>query len=140
MEIEHNIKLNPELILVHFTQLGESFIDKLEKMVDCKEYATKLATRSNMNGIFINQDLVGLIAYYRSAANKEIFISHVGVITDWQNKGFASKLVKSVIKESQGFIIRLELADDNLNARKLYESLNFKISGRFEAQVTMEKC
>ena len=139
MEIKLNIKLNPNSISSHFAQLGDNFIDNLEKTVDTKTYAKKLSELSQMNAIFINQELVGLVAFYESTEKKEIFISHVGVTPIWRNNGFASKLVNSVISQSHGFRIRLEVFEENLAARKLYESLNFRVSGIFESKLTMER-
>lgn len=139
MEIKLNIKLDPIEISNHLLQLGDDFIDNLEKKVDREIYAAKLSEFSQMNAIFVDQDLVGLIAYYKNDEKNLIFISHVGVIPIWQNNGFASKLVNSVITESLGFTIQLEVFEENLFARKLYESLDFKISGIFESKLTMER-
>jgi ribosomal protein S18 acetylase RimI-like enzyme len=139
MELKQDIRLDAIVILSHFAQLGDDFIGNLEKSVDSKVYAAKLSSLSQMNAIFINHDLVGLIAYYRSIENSEIFISHVGVIPIWQKKGLASDLVKSVISESSGLTIRLEVIDENLAARRLYESLNFRVSGIVKSKLTMER-
>ncbi len=139
MEIKLNIKLDSIAISSHFAQLGDNFIDDLEKTVDPKVYAAKLSELSQLNAIFIDQDIVGLIAYYQSIERNEIFISHVGVLPVWQKNGFASKLVNSVINESYGFTIRLEVSEENVAARKLYQSLNFQVSGIFESKLTMER-
>jgi ribosomal protein S18 acetylase RimI-like enzyme len=139
MKVTQNIKLDSNVILSHFAKLGNEFINKLEKTVDTKIYAAKLSDLSQMNAIFIKNDLVGLIAYYRNVENYEIFISHVGVIPIWQNKGFASELVKSVISEASGYTTRLEVFDENIAARRLYEGLNFHVSGILEKKLTMER-
>lgn len=139
MEIKLNIKLNPNSISSHLSQLGDNFIDNLEKVVNTETYAKKLSELSQMNAVFINQDLVGLIAFYESTDKKEIFISHVGVVPIWRNNGIASMLVKSVISESDGSRILLEVFEENLAARKLYESLNFRVSAIFKSKLTMER-
>ena len=139
MEIIQNIKLDPDAISRHFTQLGDDFVDSLDKLVDAELYAVKLSELSRMNAVLVNQDLVGLIAYYQNLEKNEKFISHVGVIPFWQNKGLASNLIKSVINASPGCKIRLEVFEENLVARKLYETLDFKVSAIFGSKLTLER-
>ncbi len=139
MKLKKNIRLEASAILSHFAQIGVDFTDNLEKRTDINLYAAKLSKLSQMNVISINNDLVGLIAYYRSIEDNEIFVSHVGVIPIYQNKGLASELLKSVISDSPGFTIRLEVLEDNLAARKLYESLNFHVSDIVDSKLTMER-
>jgi ribosomal protein S18 acetylase RimI-like enzyme len=139
VEIEHGIKLDSIVISNHLQSLGDEFTRALKKTVQIDDYARKLSQLSNMNGMYIDQDLVGLVAYYQNIEIKELFISHVGVVPNWQKNGFAVELVNSVISESSGFRIRLEVAQENFAARRLYESLNFKVSGIFETTLTMER-
>lgn len=139
MEVKQNIKLNPLIISEHFTQLGDEFMGNLKKTVDIEHYAAKLSKLSIMNAVFDDQDLVGLIAYYQNFEKNEIFISHVGVIPVWQNKGLASKLIKSVTCEASGFRTQIEVFEENLVARRFYETLNFKVSAIVGSKLTLER-
>lgn len=49
----------------------------------------------------------------------------IGILPEFQNKGYGSKLLKESIKDKQKIL--LEVSIENENAIKLYKSLDFKI-------------
>jgi ribosomal-protein-alanine N-acetyltransferase len=66
-------------------------------------------------------------------AADEAEILSIGVAPDWQRLGLGKKLVEGLVRAAQrGEAKRLflEVADDNVAARKLYNALGFKELGR----------
>lgn len=120
-------KLNANEIQAHLLNLGPKFLDNLEKKTDVWKYSLKLASKSKINTINIDEKIAALLAYYHNDETKTIFISHIGVLPDWRKYGFASELISEIFKKYPDLRIRLEVSRENFPAIALYEKLGFRI-------------
>ena len=133
-----NAQLNHEEIIQHLRQLGDEFIANLESRVNIHEYSYKLSTNSIQNIFRVDQELVGVIAYYVHD-DKGLYVSHVGVLNEWRKRHLASALVESLFKEPYGNKIQLQVAFENTPARRLYEGLGFVATDTVGTITTMER-
>ena len=77
-----------------------------------------------------NNQLVGLLVYYRNVQGNYIFVPYVCIGRAWQRKGIAFKLFckLSSINISNNFEYRLEVRPENKKAVSLYKRLGFDFS------------
>ena len=92
---------------------------------DFSEYDTNRIITAKVNGV-----VAGYITY--SVIIDEVQIANVAVHPDFRRKGIAEKLLRFLIdeaKESNMFVITLEVRNSNIPAIKLYEKCVFSNVG-----------
>jgi ribosomal protein S18 acetylase RimI-like enzyme len=64
----------------------------------------------------------------------EIFLANIHVHPDYQNQGFGSRIIKSLLEDAgrQGVPVRLKVLKVNQAARRLYEKFGFSIEEEAE--------
>jgi ribosomal protein S18 acetylase RimI-like enzyme len=132
-----------EEIARHLKACAESFDPPLHTYVEIENYARKIHDNSITFEAWIGNELVGLIAtYYNDTEHKTGFITDTSVIEGYRCHGIAAHLMKQVIKYGikQDFIqLNLEVGEDNLPARKLYEDNDFIIIGHWNNKLLMSR-
>jgi ribosomal-protein-alanine N-acetyltransferase len=83
---------------------------------------------SNHNTILytFNEKIVAYLLYLDGLESNELL--RIGVLPDFRRKGFAIKLIQSLINLNKS--IYLEVRSDNLYGIKLYEKMGFKMIGK----------
>lgn len=114
--------LSIEDISVYFGKLDEETITEIETRTNLSEYLTKLSNYAKILRLNAERSVVGLIFYYEN--NHEIYITHLSVLPEHRNLGYASQMLGQLSKSSR-LPIKLEVAIDNEIARKLYKRLGF---------------
>jgi GNAT superfamily N-acetyltransferase len=117
-----NPNLSMEDILGYFSKLDDLTIAGIETRINLNEYATKLSNYAKILRLNVERTVVGIIFYYEN--NYEIYITHLSVLPEHRNIGYASQMLGQLSKSSR-LPIKLEVAIDNQIARKLYETLGF---------------
>jgi ribosomal protein S18 acetylase RimI-like enzyme len=118
-----------EEILNHLSRTGTRHAKWIKQSIPLGEYALKLSSEANNIELWDNKVLVGLLAYYKSPANDEIFITNVSVDEQHQSKGLATHLLREVLEEAQKIEgvkrLRLEVDQSNGRALRIYERIGF---------------
>jgi len=118
-------------ILDHLSLCSNNFSPPLHTYVDLDEYASKLFSKSEKFEAWVKDKLIGLIAVYLNDPKKETgFVTNVSVISEFQGTGLASRMLDNVIKyavQECYQCLTLEVGQDNLIAKKLYNKKGFHI-------------
>lgn len=71
--------------------------------------------------------------------DREIFLANIHVHPDYQNRGFGSRIIKSLLVEAkqQGVPVSLKVLKVNQAARRLYERFGFSIEEEAEDYYVM---
>ena len=94
---------------------------------------TEIDSKDISYGIFDNGKLIANILFYHNLKTKDekyIFINCICVRKKYRRKGLATKLLNfvfDIIKEKNYYCCLLEMRNNNLIAKKLYEKEGFKI-------------
>ncbi len=117
----------PQLVASLLKESG--FAALIEPKKNILDYSKKITTYAQRFECWDGADLVGLVAVYCNDPKREVaFITCLGVHTDYQGKGLASKLLDKTIKhcEKENFaLIRLEVLRSNKSAIALYKKFEF---------------
>ena len=125
-----------EIYVSHFEKNELSAIAEIENLsinppwsykaiCDFSEYNTNRIITAKIDGV-----VAGYITY--SVIIDEVQIANVAVHPDFRRKGIAEKLLRFLIdeaKESNMFVITLEVRNSNIPAIKLYEKCDFSNVG-----------
>ena len=125
-----------EIYVSHFEKNELSAIAEIENLsinppwsykaiCDFSEYETNRIITAKVDGV-----VAGYITY--SVIIDEVQIANVAVHPDFRRKGIAEKLLRFLIdvaKESNMFVITLEVRNSNIPAIKLYEKCDFSNVG-----------
>ena len=125
-----------EIYVSHFEKNELSAIAEIENLsinppwsykaiCDFSEYDTNRIITAKVDGV-----VAGYITY--SVIIDEVQIANVAVHPDFRRKGIAEKLLRFLIdvaKESNMFVITLEVRNSNIPAIKLYEKCDFSNVG-----------
>jgi ribosomal protein S18 acetylase RimI-like enzyme len=118
-----------EDIARHLWNCDTDFRPSLSTRVDIDRYADKIFSEARSMEAWSGHNLVGLVAGYCSNGQAQIaFITNVSVMQGWKRQGIARNLLKGFVKLakiSEMRQIRLEVADDNLEAIGFYVSSGF---------------
>lgn len=113
----------------HLTLCDANFIPPLSDRIEISSYSHKILTKANRFEIWIDSTLVGLVAAYSNDNERQIaYVTSVSILSTWQGKGLARKLMQKCIEHAklQGFReVELEINSGNDAAIKLYESIGF---------------
>jgi ribosomal protein S18 acetylase RimI-like enzyme len=118
-----------EQINGHLLRCDEVFMPRLSTRVDIGDYSRKIAVNAQRFEAWESDELVGLVAGYCNAANKDVaYITSVSVLQAWQGRGIASRLLENCIAHVRnlGFSdIELEVSSGNEAAVALYKKHGF---------------
>ena len=108
---------------------------------------TELLSDPNLGGIWLlsNGDVVCgyivlCIGYSLEFAGHDAFVDEFFIQADWRGKGggkFALEFLKREAKQRNIRALHLEVARDNLNARRLYERVGMEARERYVLMSTM---
>ncbi len=128
--ISHN-RAGKEALQHHLLECDMLFQPRLSSRVAISEYVEKLFRSAERFELWIEDDLVGLVAaYVNDPSRQNAYITSVSVLAPWQGAGLAGKLLSFCVEHitrAAFSSIRLEVAQDNISAIRLYERLRFKI-------------
>ena len=87
-----------------------------------------------------NEIIAGVVFYTNNLSEKKAYISLVGVLEDYQNKGIGKKILKEVLKKiKRNKLKQVGIHTDNKYALKIYKSLNFYIISEENGRYYLEK-
>ncbi len=119
------------------------FFPALSTRLSIEDYAVKLAVHAVRAEAWHGARLVGLIATYCNAPDKETaFITNVSVDPDFQRRGIAKHLMCRTVQaaEDQGFrLLVLEVDRRAQGAIGLYKGLGFALVKETDMTITMTK-
>jgi len=114
----------------HLLACDDQYVPPLSMRLSIPDYSAKLFACADRFEAWSDSELVGLVAGYMNAANRQTsHISNVSVVADWQGKGLAATLIKLFNEQAQdrGFsLVKLEVNANNQQAIRLYERLGFR--------------
>ena len=118
-----------EEILDHLNRTGTRHARWIQRSTPLVDYALKLSSEAHNLELWENKALIGLLSYYQSSANDEIFITNVSVDEQHQSKGLATHLLREVLEEARKIEgikrLRLEVDQSNGRALRIYERIGF---------------
>ena len=127
---------DPVQLHQYLLSCDEQFNPRLSTHVNLLNYAEKLHTKSVRFEMRQGQELVGLVAAYLNAQDRQTgFITHISVLSTYLRKGLARLLIERCMEHAraEGFAeLRLEVLPGNSGALKLYKRLGFKSNGQTE--------
>ena len=107
------------------------FFPPISSRANLKQYSEKLHVHSERITVKIDGSLAGVLCVYaNNLESKEAFISYVSVSEEHKGGGVGKILMRTAIDlcSTKGMIsIRLEVAENNLPAIKLYRGFDFQI-------------
>jgi ribosomal protein S18 acetylase RimI-like enzyme len=115
-------------IVDHLTLCDASFAPPLSERVDIRDYAAKLSAHAMRFEAWDDDTLIGLVAAYPDHARGRMFISNVSVLPEWRGHGLAAGLITRCGDAARELGLRsmvLEVAEENVAARRLYAKLGF---------------
>ena len=121
---------------------GTEFIDGITLNQNFADYVDKIFLKSQRYELWSEGDLVGLLAFYRNDAAKEIYVTSISISERHQGVGNGKYLLEKLLADdSQDQIesVRLEVRVDNQKAINLYNSLNFEIKSTQNQSHMMER-
>ena len=131
LEVASLIGVGPNLIRMHFDDLGLEFVSSLSRRVDLDEYAMKLASSAKMIAHMEEAKIVSLCAFYFSKQECLTFVSHLGVARTHQGRGLSRQLLDCLHKSQfnpgvcEASAISLEVEEGNTFAISVYSKLGF---------------
>jgi ribosomal protein S18 acetylase RimI-like enzyme len=127
-----------EDIYNHLDEIDSAFTPKLSSHINLKNYAEKIFDSAVIYGKRDNNKLVAMIAAY--ANNEEYcFITHVGVLPEFQGRGVAQELLTELINDLGNITFYLEVNKTNLPAIKLYQKNGFETVYIYDAYQKMKR-
>jgi ribosomal protein S18 acetylase RimI-like enzyme len=117
----------------HLQLCDAQFTPALSSRVDIANYADRIAGRSVRFEAWSEGALVGLVAAYANdPVCRVAFVTNVSVLESWTCRGIGRRLLENCIEHvrRQGQLaLRLEVADEQRPAIRLYEGLGFEKIG-----------
>ncbi len=126
---KHNTASQSE-ILHHLQRVSSAFVQDLSQRVSLEEYSLKLFSLAEREEAWLENELIGLVAYYINRDTQKAFITNVSVDLKCQNRGVATKLIGKATdfsSEKSMKMISLEVACDE-NLLNFYTKLGFIVN------------
>ena len=128
-------------IAEHLRSCNADFLPPLSIRVDIGAYAEKLSERATRFEAWSCGVLVGLVAaYFKGAGQHTAHITNVSVVRGWSNQGIGFRLLRRCLDHGLrlgAFEVTLEVAVDNVAARRLYSRAGFQTVNQKAPNVTM---
>lgn len=116
----------------HLLFCNAFFIPPLTQRVHLPDYAQKIVSQTIRFEAWSKNLLIGLVAAYCNDQNRGMaYVTSVSVIREWTGKGIAEHLMQQCISHaitSDMLQIKLEVAQNNRRAIKLYEKCGFIVA------------
>lgn len=120
---------SPSQIADYFQNLDSGFLAKLWEKVDRRVYLAKLSSLAMNFEAWEHGRLVGLVSVYANRVEEgKAYITHVGIIPDFQGRGIATQLLLTAFDHVRGIgfdQVLLEVETANHKAKGLYLKLGF---------------
>lgn len=117
-----------DLLKIH-VDCDDDFIPRLSSRVNVSEYCKKLLDNAEIIGIYVNHNLVGVVAMYcNNIISKEAFISSICISKNFRGLGYGKILLKealSMAKSKKFTKVLLEVGKNNFPAISLYTRFGF---------------
>lgn len=129
-----------EHVLAHLSMVDTTFIPPLSQRVSLNDYAAKLFACSVREEAWLDDVLVGLVAFYCNEAARGTFISNVSVLPDRQGTGLGTRLLRQALDRARAMgmhRVNLVLHPDNAVAMALYTRHGFKPDAMDSTQLSM---
>lgn len=131
LEVVELTGVSPNIIRMHFDDLGPDFVSSLSRRVDLDEYAMKLATNAKIIAHIEEAKVVSMCAFYFSNQECVAFVSHLGVATTHQGRGLSRQLLEGLHETQfnsgacEASTVSLEVEEENTLAISVYSRLGF---------------
>ena len=112
----------------HLTECSEQFIPILSSYVDLHIYSSKIANNATTFEAWCENYLVGLVAIYYNVEAKNVFITNVSVVSSYQGKSIAGKLLDICFNLSRDLLytnVSLDVNKLNIKAISFYKRKGF---------------
>lgn len=125
-------------------EIDEEFKVPLSKRVNLNEYAKKMKELANIYVMIEENKIVGDIAFYKNdLKNYTAYVTLVGTLKEYQNKGIANSLLKKCIEDLKNSPMKkVGIHTDNMIAKKIYEKHGFEevseINGRYYLELKLK--
>lgn len=110
--------------------VDRNFPIPLSSKQNIKQFAAKLCEKGTLCTVYESGEIVAMTAgYTKDIIDNQAYISIVATKTEFQGKGYATKLIKEFIdisRETGLSSIHLYTARQNLNAINLYKRIGFR--------------
>lgn len=120
-----------ELRLTHILELLKKF-DKcfsppFSQSIDLETYADKLSHHAYFIVAEVENNIVGLLAYYRNDFEKELYVPYLVVDEEWQGESIGQRLLQELTIACYGNYqkIGLEVDKANIGAYRFYTRNGF---------------
>ena len=118
-------------IFRHLSACNLDFVPPLDRKVDLRNYARKLADRAATFEAWKEDVLVGLVAAYPPASDhpKRVFVSNVSVLNEFASRGLAGELVRRCLEKACALgadFAELEVSEEHTRALGFYLHLGFE--------------
>ena len=130
-----------EKMLIFLKKIDNLFKIPLHKKVNIEEYVNKIISLAEVYIMYKENEIIaGVVFYTNNLSEKKAYISLVGVLEDYQNKGIGKNILKEVLKKIKRNKLKQEgIHTDNKYALKIYKSLNFYIISEENGRYYLEK-
>lgn len=130
-----------EKMLIFLKKIDNLFKIPLHKKVNIEEYVNKIISLAEVYIMYKENEIIaGVVFYTNNLSEKKAYISLVGVLEDYQNKGIGKKILKEVLKKiKRNRLKQVGIHTDNKYALKIYKSLNFYIISEENGRYYLEK-
>lgn len=130
-----------EKMLIFLKKIDNLFKIPLHKKVNIEEYVNKIISLAEVYIMYKENEIIaGVVFYTNNLSEKKAYISLVGVLEDYQNKGIGKKIFKEVLKRiKRNKLKQVGIHTDNKYALKIYKSLNFYIISEENGRYYLEK-
>lgn len=130
-----------EKMLIFLKKIDNLFKIPLHKKVNIEEYVNKIISLAEVYIMYKENEIIaGVVFYTNNLSEKKAYISLVGVLEDYQNKGIGKKIFKEVLKRiKRNKLKQVGIHTDNKYALKIYKSLKFYIISEENGRYYLEK-
>lgn len=127
----------------HLTECSAKFVPPLYQTVNIADYSEKIFNKATTFEAWIDNKMIGLLAVYlNNTIDRIAYITNVSVTPQHYGKGIARELLKNCFlygTEKHFVEIRLEVNEQNLKAKSLYQSFGFIIHSTQGSSILMKK-
>jgi len=144
IDIHYRTQTTSQADLHHFLiECDSDFEPKLSSEVDLYAFSEKIYKYAVRLEAWSNKELIGLLSVYLNNKKLEVgFINHISVKQQYKGKGIGASLMKSCSEyaKKSGFkYIRLEVANNNIHAKSLYNKHGFTVENEDQNKLQMMK-
>lgn len=136
----HLNKASETEIACHLSACDADFVPPLSHRVEINAYARKIASKATRFEAWSGGMLVGLVAMYCNDQKERVaYITSVSILEAWTGQGIGARLMDQCVEHAKASSMRqmrLEVAEANASAIKLYEKIGF-VASKVDAPFVM---